>query len=277
MRTMLAPVASSRFVGAISSPSERHDGYSGGCRNQKSELPGAHGEVALIPVRRNGGRPGLSIRFLFAEEPIRDFREMPRHDTDSRRMTLASGDALIEATDVAVRVAAAHQTDRVGGFDERPLQVVVDVGAEAPVAQLVPAGGNAAGAAGVAGEFLGGGKGVKSPISSAITTASVSPTPGIVASSWSNGGRLRLRTSADAAMSDDLERENSRLHAQEDNERSCAPDRRSARWASGSHALGSASCLESARVERSGLLAGINRQARLELVAPGGFEPSSQP
>jgi hypothetical protein len=35
-----------------------------------------------------------------------------------------------------VRVAAAHQTDRVRGFDERPLEVAVDVRAEAPVAQL---------------------------------------------------------------------------------------------------------------------------------------------
>jgi hypothetical protein len=52
-------------------------------------------------------------------------------------MALAPGDALVEVTDVAVRVAAAHQTDRVCGFDERPLEVAVDVGAEAPVAPLV--------------------------------------------------------------------------------------------------------------------------------------------
>src|ERR671919_2965640 len=84
----------------------------------KLELPGAHGEVALIPCRRNGGCPGLSIRFLFAEEPKRGLGEMPRHGADGLRMALAPGDALVEATDVAVRVAAAHQTDRVRGFDE---------------------------------------------------------------------------------------------------------------------------------------------------------------
>jgi hypothetical protein len=94
----------------------------------------------LSPVRRNGGRPGLAIRFLFAEEPIRDFREMPRYGADSRRMALAAGDALIEATDVTVRVAAAHQTDRVGGFDERPLEVAVDVRAGPTEARLAPAG-----------------------------------------------------------------------------------------------------------------------------------------
>jgi hypothetical protein len=45
---------------------------------------------------------------------------MPSHGADGLRMALAPGHALVEATDVAVRVAAAHQTDRVRGFDERP-------------------------------------------------------------------------------------------------------------------------------------------------------------
>src|SRR4029453_11848352 len=35
---MRPAVASIRFVGAISSPSVRHDGYSRGCRNQNSSL-----------------------------------------------------------------------------------------------------------------------------------------------------------------------------------------------------------------------------------------------
>src|SRR5262245_16045027 len=83
---------------------------------------------------------------------------MPRHGAAGFRMALASGDALVEARDVAVRVAAAHQTDRVGGFDEGPLKVAVDVGAEAPVAHFVSTRMDAAGAAGVARELLGGGK-----------------------------------------------------------------------------------------------------------------------
>jgi len=81
---------------------------------------------------------------------------MPRHGADGLRMALAPGDALVEATDVAVRVAAAHQTDRVGGFDEGPLEVAVDVGAETPVAQLVTARVDAAGAPRATGELLGG-------------------------------------------------------------------------------------------------------------------------
>src|ERR687892_479769 len=103
----------------------------------KLELPGAHGEVALIPCRRNGGCPGLAIRFLFAEEPKRGLGEMPRHGADGLRMALAPGDALVEATDVAVRGAAAHQTDRVRGFDECPFEGAVDVGGEGPLGPRV--------------------------------------------------------------------------------------------------------------------------------------------
>src|SRR5215467_13718243 len=83
---------------------------------------------------------------------------MPSHGADGLRMALAPGDALVEATDVAVRVAAAHQTDRIRGFDERPLEVAVNVGAESPVALLVTAGVDAARAPRVAGELLGGGE-----------------------------------------------------------------------------------------------------------------------
>src|SRR5262245_41746630 len=82
---------------------------------------------------------------------------MPRHGPDGLRMTLASGDALVEVRDMAV-VVAAHQTDRVRGFNEGPLEVAVDVGPQAPVAQLVTARVDAARAAGVAGELLGSGK-----------------------------------------------------------------------------------------------------------------------
>ena len=84
---------------------------------------------------------------------------------------------------MAVRVATAHQTDRVRGFDEGPFEVAVDVGAEAPVAQLVPARVDAASAPSVAGKLLGGGKAGDVADLSAITTASVSPIPGTVVSS----------------------------------------------------------------------------------------------
>src|SRR5262245_66493581 len=83
---------------------------------------------------------------------------MPSDGADGLVMPLAPGDALVEATDVAVRVAAAHQTDRVRGFDERPLEVAVNVGAESPVVLLVTARVDAAGAPRVAGDLLGGGK-----------------------------------------------------------------------------------------------------------------------
>src|SRR5262249_61213740 len=83
---------------------------------------------------------------------------MPRHCADVLWMALAPVYALVDASDMAVRVAAAHETDRVRGVDECPLEVAVDVGAEPPVAHLVTARVDAAGAAGVAGELLGGGE-----------------------------------------------------------------------------------------------------------------------
>lgn len=107
-----------RFVGAISSPAARHDGYSRGCRNQNSSFRELMAKSRLSPVDETADALGLSIRLLFTEEPKRGFGEMPSYGADGLRVALAPGDALVEATDVAVRVAAAHQTDRVRGFDE---------------------------------------------------------------------------------------------------------------------------------------------------------------
>jgi hypothetical protein len=155
---MCPAVASVRFVGAISSPSGRHDGYSRGCRNQDSSLRELMTKSRLSPV----DEPADAWGSRYASCLLRSQKVASARDAAPRRrwprMALASGDALVEATDMAVRVAAAHQTDRFRGFDEGPLEVAVDVGAEAPVAQLVPARVDAASAPSVAGELLGDGK-----------------------------------------------------------------------------------------------------------------------
>src|SRR5262245_50672528 len=124
----------------------------------KFELPGAHGEATLIPRRRHSGRLGLTIRFLFAEKPIRSSREMPRYGADSLRMALPPCDALVETTDVPLRVAPAPHTVRVGGFTEGPLEVAVDVRAEPTETRLAAAGVDAGRRAGIGGQFLGGGE-----------------------------------------------------------------------------------------------------------------------
>src|SRR5206468_11495003 len=67
-------------------------------------------------------------------------------------------DALVESADVAMRLAAPHQTDRVRGFDERPLEVAVDVRAEPPEAGLAAARVDARRGARIGGQFLGGGE-----------------------------------------------------------------------------------------------------------------------
>src|SRR5512134_2063729 len=104
-----------------------------------SELPRAHGLGALIPRGRTGRQLGLTIGFLLAEDPIRRFGQMPGHRPDGLRVALAQGDALVESTDVAVRLASAHEADRVGGFDEGPLEVAVDVRTEPTEARLAAA------------------------------------------------------------------------------------------------------------------------------------------
>src|SRR5206468_6091617 len=71
-------------------------------------------------------------------------------------MALALGDAFVEASDVAARRAAAIERDRVGGFDEGPLEVAVDVWAGRPEACFPTAGVDARSRAGIGGQLLGG-------------------------------------------------------------------------------------------------------------------------
>src|SRR5215510_11484922 len=101
---------------------------------------GAHGLSALIPRRRDGGGRGFPIGLLFREEPVGGFGQMTGDGPDRLLMALALGDALVEASDVAARRAAAIETNRVRGFDEGPLEVAVDVGAGRAEACLATAG-----------------------------------------------------------------------------------------------------------------------------------------
>src|SRR5437899_6676905 len=91
------------------------------------ELPGAQGPPALIPRGRNGRRFRFPRVLVRSEDPKRRFGQMPSHRPDGLRMALAPGDALIEATHVAVRRPPAPDADRVRGFDERPFEIAVDV------------------------------------------------------------------------------------------------------------------------------------------------------
>jgi hypothetical protein len=83
---------------------------------------------------------------------------MPGQRPDGLRVALAPGDAFIESTDVAMRLASPQEADRVGGFDERPLEVAVDVRAEPTEASLAAAGVDAGRRARIGGQFLGGGE-----------------------------------------------------------------------------------------------------------------------
>src|SRR5215467_227928 len=107
----------------------RHDGYLGGCRNQRSS---SWGHARLSPVDDPAIALGFPIGLLFAEHPIRRFGEMPSHGPDRLRVALPPGQALIEAAHVAVGRAPAMETDRVRRFDERPLEVAVDIRTRPP-------------------------------------------------------------------------------------------------------------------------------------------------
>src|SRR4030095_11478656 len=124
----------------------------------KVELPGAHGLSALIPRRRDGRCVRLAIGLLFREDTVRRLGEMAGHGADGLLVPLAPADALVEATDVTTRRAAAIETDGVGGFDEGPLEVAIDVWTGWPEAGLPAAGVDAWRGARVGSHLLGGGE-----------------------------------------------------------------------------------------------------------------------
>src|SRR5438046_1866758 len=76
------------------------------------------------------------IGFVFTEDPKCRFGEMPGHGPDGLGVTLAPGEALVEATHMALRRAPAPDADRVRSFDERPFEIAVDVGTSRPEAGL---------------------------------------------------------------------------------------------------------------------------------------------
>src|SRR5215467_2316390 len=92
------------------------------------ELRGAHGATrAYPPADETADALGFPVGLLFAEHPIRRFGEMPSYGPNRLRVALPPGQALIEATRVAVGHPPAMQTDRVRRFDECPLEVAVDL------------------------------------------------------------------------------------------------------------------------------------------------------
>src|SRR5215475_9073723 len=99
-----------------------------------------HGLSALIPRGRNGRWVRFAVGLLFSEDPVRGFGQMSSKSADGFLVALGPGEAFVEASDVTTRRAAAIEADGVGGFDEGPLEVAIDVGAGRPEASLAAAG-----------------------------------------------------------------------------------------------------------------------------------------
>src|SRR5437667_1804610 len=104
------------------------------------------------------GPPRAHVRPAGTPSPVGRLGQMASHGADGFGMALAPGDALIEAADVAARPARAVDADRVGRFDERPLEIPVHVGAERAEAGLAAAGMDPRRGPGIAGELLGSGE-----------------------------------------------------------------------------------------------------------------------
>src|SRR5882724_4923628 len=125
----------------------------------KVELPGAlMGYPRLSPVDETVVVLWFPIELLFREDPVRRFGQMAGDGPDSLLVAFAPGDALVEASDVAVRRPAAIEADGVRGFNEGPLEVAVDVGAGRTEARLSTAGVDARRRARIGGQLLGGGE-----------------------------------------------------------------------------------------------------------------------
>jgi hypothetical protein len=92
--------SSSRFVGAISSPLWGGMMVMSGHRNQRSSSYERDGLSALIPRRRNSCCLRVSIGFLFAEDPAGRLGQMSGQGPDGLLMALAPSNALVEAADV---------------------------------------------------------------------------------------------------------------------------------------------------------------------------------
>src|SRR2546428_5620854 len=119
---------------------------------------GSSGATRAYPPWTNGRRLRFPIGFVFAEDPKRRFGQMPGHGPDGLRVALAPGNANIEATHVALRRPPVRDTDRVGGFDECPFEIPVDVRARRPEPGLPTARVDARRRARIGGQLLGGGK-----------------------------------------------------------------------------------------------------------------------
>ena len=124
----LVPAIVNPFRRSHISPSGRHDGYLGGCRNQRSSFRELMEPPRLSPMNEPARRLRFSIRLLFTQHPIRRFSQMPGYRPDRLGVTPTPRHAVIQPTDVARCRTPARQTDRVRRFDEGALEVAVDVG-----------------------------------------------------------------------------------------------------------------------------------------------------
>src|SRR5215470_17444395 len=122
----------------------------------KGRALGSSWVIRAYPRRRNGRELRFALGLLFSEDPVGCFGQVSGHGADGLLMALAPGDTLVKATDVTIRRASAIEADSVGGFDEGPLEVAIDVWAGRPEAGFAAARVNSGSGARVGGQLVGG-------------------------------------------------------------------------------------------------------------------------
>jgi hypothetical protein len=113
-----------------------HDGCLRGCRNQRSSFWELRGISRLSPVDDTAEFLWFTIRFFFAQDPVRRFGQVPGYCTDGLRVALPTGDAFVKTTHVTRGRTPTGQADRIRRLDECPFEIAVDVRARRPEAHL---------------------------------------------------------------------------------------------------------------------------------------------
>ena len=102
---------------------------------------------------------GRAVGFTLAQHPVACLGQVSGDGDNGATVALFGREALIEQSDVSFAVSA-QMGGAVGGFDEGPLEIAVDVAADAAVVCVASGGNHAGHKAGITGQVFGAGKAI---------------------------------------------------------------------------------------------------------------------
>ena len=123
------------------------------------------------------------VGFAFAQHPIAGLGQVAGNGDDGAAVAFVGREALIEQPDMAFALVA-QMRGAIGGFDEGPFEVAVDVAANAAVVRVAARGDYAGHKTGVAGQIFRAGKTLDgADLQPHSTGARMGPAPGRVSRS----------------------------------------------------------------------------------------------